>query len=156
MALAVIGPTPGIVARRRLASLARCQARMPASAFRNARLGLPDPDLEEAELLDKHVQRAAGQLRHLLPGRPQRLDQPGHLPRTLRRDEAEFAQVAAQRVDQRRALADEQVARLVQHQHGLLLGGLDRHGRKHCFRPWSGASPPRRWPQRRPRPSCRA
>lgn len=52
-------------------------------------------------------------------------------------DDAELGQVGADRVDQRRALPDEQLTRPVQHKHRLLVHCLDRHeahrGPRHCF-----------------------
>ena len=45
------------------------------------------------------------------------------MPQALRRDDAELRHVGAHRVDQHRALADQQVAGAMQHQHGLLLTG---------------------------------
>src|SRR4029077_8145494 len=39
--------------------------------------------------------------------------------------DAKLGEMTAQRVDQHRSLADQKVAHLVQHQHGLLVDGLD-------------------------------
>ena len=49
------------------------------------------------------------------------------MPQTLRCNDAEFGQVSAQRVDQHRALPDQETARPAQHQHRLLFGVLYRH-----------------------------
>ena len=42
-------------------------------------------------------------------------------------DDAELGQVGTDRVDQRRALPNEQLPRPMQHQHRLLVLRLDRH-----------------------------
>ena len=45
----------------------------------------------------------------------------------MRGNQSELGQVRAYCIDQLRALAHQQIARPVQHQHGLLIGGLDGH-----------------------------
>jgi hypothetical protein len=45
----------------------------------------------------------------------------------LGRDQAELREMPAQRVDGHGSLLDQQIPGLVQHQHGLLIGALDRH-----------------------------
>jgi hypothetical protein len=47
--------------------------------------------------------------------------------RALRRDEADFGQMASQSVEKRRALAGEQLARPVAHQVGLVVDRTHRH-----------------------------
>ena len=47
--------------------------------------------------------------------------------RALRRDEADLGEMAAQRIERRRALASEQLARPMAHQLGLVLDRTHRH-----------------------------
>ena len=54
-----------------------------------------------------------------------------HASGPLRRDDPKLAQMPPQGVDQHRSLADQEIAGLVQHQHGLL--GLRLHGDAHCW-----------------------
>ncbi len=61
--------------------------------------------------------------------------------RTLRRDDADLGQMAAQRIERRRALAGEQFARPMAHQLGLVVDRTNRHEPL--------ARPPRRLANRR-------
>jgi len=89
-------------------------------------------DLHAIELAGEHADHLAGQHRRALIGRqaPQQL---GHLLRSLGHGDAELRRMAADRVDQHRALLDKQIAHSEhprvkpEDQRRLLLGALDRH-----------------------------
>ena len=119
IAEAVIGPTPGMVASRRLASLSLCQARIAASTSVTR---CPAPQLRSQP--PKACRASVGRSSCPRPAAPP----PGPpRARSLWRDNAQLRHMAAQGVHQHGPLPHQQVARPVQHQHRLLLGGLDRH-----------------------------
>src|SRR5262249_7478529 len=114
MAEAVILPTPGMVARRRLASLLRCQARIAWSislirVCRSHNLSA-DPGFRRDARVGIIVDDG---------------DQLGNPPDTQRRHDTEFAEAASDQIRQHGLLLDEELARAVEREHGLLLGRLD-------------------------------
>ena len=89
------------------------------------RLQSVDPSVEPLDFGGQHRRRLAGGLGKAfvpLRKRKQVLD-PVDAPSG---DEAELREMAAQRVHGHRSLLDHERAGLVQHQHGLLVGALDR------------------------------
>jgi hypothetical protein len=102
---------------------------MPGHQTRFDRLQLGIQSLELARQQAEHLAR---QCRHSFPGRqtPQQL---GHLMGSLGDRDAKLRRMAAQGIDQHRALLDQQIAHpehprvKPEDQRRLLLGGFDRH-----------------------------
>jgi hypothetical protein len=119
---------PGIVASRRLTASALCQATILASTSAI----LPSTSSSWPARTRTSSRARSGRSRRLLHAR----QEPRHVPRSLRLDDAELGEVPADRVDQLGALADEQVAHPVQHQRRLLRLALDRDEahRRPCHR----------------------
>jgi hypothetical protein len=118
-AVAVIGPIPGIVPLAHLV--------LP-SLLGQPGVELLDPAFRVAQLVNQTLKNAPGQ-----GGNPRILQVGQHGGQlrdragALRRHDAEFGQVGAQRVDQLGLLADQGLAHPVDRQGALLLLGLDRH-----------------------------
>jgi hypothetical protein len=91
----------------------------------DALLGLCDLQTDDPHLLDQAVQHLTRQFRQTILPFVQRRDRCDHTAGTARGNDPELGKVPAQRIDQHRSLANQKIAHLVQHQHGLLLGGLD-------------------------------
>jgi len=81
-------------------------------------------DAQSLKLTSQHADHLACQRRHAFLAR-QALQQLVHLLGTLGHGEAELRRVAADRVDQHRALLDQQVTHSEHRQRRLLLGRLD-------------------------------
>ena len=83
-------------------------------------------DVQPVELAGQHADHLARQHRHALIAR-QALKQLGHLLGSFGHGDAELRRMPADRVDQHRALLDQQVPHSEHRQRRLLLGVLDRH-----------------------------
>ena len=83
--------------------------------------------VELGDLNDQQCAQLPNRARQPRLGIFNRLRQPFHVRRPLRRDDAELREVSPQRVDRLRALANQQIARAEQHALRLLLPRLYRH-----------------------------
>jgi len=117
---ALTGPMPGIAASRWLSGSALCCAITLAS--------ISAPRLEARDLAAERRQRLLGCGRHprLLAGGDLGL-QLLQAPVPLGRHQAQFGGMAAQGIDQLRALPDQQLARRQQRRPRLVFGRLHRH-----------------------------
>jgi hypothetical protein len=79
--------------------------------------------IHRLELAGQHAEHLARQCRHTFPGR-QTLQQLDYLIWYFGCRNAEFRRMAAQRIDQHRALLDQQVTHPEHRQRRLLLGGF--------------------------------
>ena len=120
-AVAVMTPTPGIVARRRLAWLGSVPSQ-------KRRLQLLDPGLSRTEAAQPGS-RAPRAPEGAVAHHPRIFDDGNqflHPRRPLSDDQSELRTVAAQRIDHHGALTDQQLTGPVQHQNRLLLGAFRR------------------------------
>src|SRR6266404_2783134 len=120
-AVASAGPTPGIASSRLLVSLDRCQTVI-------IRVELQDLRLEHSQLGAESGKTRARNLRH--PFVTWVGDDPEQFLDTIapdRSDDPVLGKMGADRIDHRGLLADEQMARPMEHQAALLLRrlGLD-------------------------------
>src|SRR5215472_6387605 len=115
IALAVIGPTPGMVASRRLTSFARCQA-----------ISSPSTTATRAATSRSWSARTAACV-GLTPApslRRRAAQAPVDVAHPLAHDHAEFSEVRSNGADQAAALSDQKVAGSVEQENGLLVGPL--------------------------------
>jgi hypothetical protein len=115
---APIGPMPGTSASSRLTGMALCSATSLRSSSAT-RVELRDLRPEKGE----HLPRRGGDGRIV----PEALDQCGGMADPLGHHDAKLGRMPAQRIDQLRALLDQQLAQRQQHAVGLFLSGFDRH-----------------------------
>jgi hypothetical protein len=94
-------PTPGTVARSLLSRLLRCHR------ARQSRLDLPDLGLRIVQLRHDEPQDRPRQFRQANFVLFDRCDQAFDMAQTLRRDDAEFGQMRAQRIDRHGPLTNE-------------------------------------------------
>src|SRR5882724_9931794 len=116
---AVIGPTPGISANATLTGLALCAFMRPASISLSRASRRPIS-------LTKHRQHVTRDRRNAAI-RDDRLQQGADLGKPLPGDHPELCRMTPERVDQLRALTNQQLARAQNHQLGLLLRRFHRH-----------------------------
>ena len=101
MAEAVMGPMPGIVTSRRLTVFALCSRMITASKCLDAHL-------KSAQLREEGFQCLARQSWQIsIIGILQRLEQVSNPVPACRRDDAELAEMTADRVDQHGSLANQ-------------------------------------------------
>lgn len=117
---AMIGPMPGIVARRRAT----------ASVLAPATISVSSLVIRRSSVASSAV-RVRSALRALAGMRPSLISDHGSqffgLLDATRRNNPEFGQVAPQRIDQHGTLPNQQIADTVRSERCLLFWGLDRH-----------------------------